>query len=160
MWLALDELDYMAENDFDTISALCLERSDIGMVCSSTPTGARSKFYQICTIPSMGFSQHYHPSTHNPNYTKQMDDEYRAGSSENGYVHEVLAQFGSEETGVFNKNSLDCCIKIDNYSYRELTNYQRDVAIANGSIPDMYIPPKDGRFKSNVFRTVGVKNIY
>ena len=38
---------YMNDSDFDTVTALCAERDDIGMTCSSTPTGARSRFYQI-----------------------------------------------------------------------------------------------------------------
>lgn len=44
----------MNDSDFDTVTALCAERDDIGMTCSSTPTGARSRFYQICTNPRLG----------------------------------------------------------------------------------------------------------
>lgn len=53
-WISLDEMDYMNDSDFDTVTALCAERDDIGMTCSSTPTGARSRFYQICTNPRLG----------------------------------------------------------------------------------------------------------
>ena len=45
---------YMADADFDTISALTAERSDIGMAVSSTPTGHRSRFWQLCTNPKLG----------------------------------------------------------------------------------------------------------
>lgn len=45
---------YMADADFDTISALTAERSDIGMAVSSTPTGHRSRFWQLCTNEKLG----------------------------------------------------------------------------------------------------------
>lgn len=45
---------YLGEGDFDTVYALCMERDTIGLTCSSTPTGKRSKFYEICTNKSLG----------------------------------------------------------------------------------------------------------
>ena len=53
-WISLDEMDYMGEGDFDTVYALCMERDTIGMTCSSTPTGRRSKFYEICVKKELG----------------------------------------------------------------------------------------------------------
>lgn len=53
-FIYLDEMDYMADADFDTISALTAERSDIGMAVSSTPTGHRSRFWQLCTNEKLG----------------------------------------------------------------------------------------------------------
>lgn len=50
------EMDYLGEGDFDTIYALCMERDTIGMTCSSTPTGRRSKFYQICVQKELGLT--------------------------------------------------------------------------------------------------------
>ena len=47
-------MDYLGEGDFDTIYALCMERDTIGMTCSSTPTGRRSKFFDICTKKELG----------------------------------------------------------------------------------------------------------
>lgn len=53
-WISLDEMDYLGEGDFDTVYALCMERDTIGLTCSSTPTGKRSKFFEICTNKSLG----------------------------------------------------------------------------------------------------------
>ena len=53
-WLYLDELDYMASGDYDTIAMIAAEREDIGITASSTPTGKRSTFYDMCTNRSMG----------------------------------------------------------------------------------------------------------
>lgn len=52
--LAVNNNLYMGEGDFDTVYALCMERDTIGMTCSSTPTGRRSKFYEICTRRELG----------------------------------------------------------------------------------------------------------
>lgn len=51
------EMDYLGEGDFDTIYALCMERDTIGMTCSSTPTGRRSKFFDICTKKELGLKK-------------------------------------------------------------------------------------------------------
>lgn len=48
---------YLGEGDFDTIYALCMERDTIGMTCSSTPTGRRSKFFDICTRKELGLKK-------------------------------------------------------------------------------------------------------
>ena len=54
------EMDYLGEGDFDTVYALCMERDTIGLTGSSTPTGKRSKFYEICVNKSLGSKRlHY-----------------------------------------------------------------------------------------------------
>ena len=82
---------------------------------SSTPTGKRSQFWKACTNPKMGYKEHYHPSTHNPNWCDAMEAEFRTQLSEQGYIHEILAEFGEEETGVFNKDKVDKDKTIDDY---------------------------------------------
>lgn len=56
----------MSEYCFEVVAAIAIERPEIGITCSSTPLGKRSHFYRMCTDPKMGYSQHFHPSTHNP----------------------------------------------------------------------------------------------
>lgn len=50
----MDEVDYMSDADFDTVTTIAAERNDIGIFMSSTPTGKRGKFYEACTNPDMG----------------------------------------------------------------------------------------------------------
>lgn len=76
----------MSEADFDSIMMIAGERSDIRIIMSSTPTGRRSKFYYSCTNPKMGFIEHFHPSTHNPNWNLSMEAEFRAMLSEQGLI--------------------------------------------------------------------------
>lgn len=154
--IALDEMDYLGETDFENISMLCSERQDIRMVVSSTPTGRRSDFYNVCTNKALGFAEHHHPSQHNPNYTDEMDAENRATLTELGYIHEVLADFGPQDTGVFNKNKIDIACRTDNYAYEELSiNQLGNLKRRELPMPDMYLPI-GGKFKRNTFRCMGI----
>ena len=155
-WVYLDEVDYMTDNDFDAVTAICAERPDIGITMSSTPTGKRSQFYNACTNKAMGYNQHYHPSMHNPGWGGDMEAEFRAQLSEQGYVHEILAEFGTEETGVFNKEMLDRAMLYECYAYTELSYYQADRITTLGFNPKMYLYPDDKRAHSNEYRTMGV----
>lgn len=76
-------------------------------------------------------SQHYHPSTHNPGWGPQMEAELRAQLTEQGYIHEVLAEFGTQEKGVFPKAKLDEALLFENYAYDKFT-YDQEIAIERG----------------------------
>lgn len=155
-WVFMDEVDYMADSDFDTVTAIAAERSDIGITMSSTPTGKRSHFYAACTKPEMGYTEHYHPSTHNPNWGPRMEAEFRAQLSEQGYIHEVLAEFGVENEGVFNKDKVDLAISKDIYAYNDLDIYQKEKCERNGIEVEMCNYDNVKRAPMNIFRTIGV----
>ena len=155
--IVMDEVDYMGEADFDSVMIIAGERPEIRTVMSSTPTGKRSKFYQACTDPKMGFIEHFHPSTHNPNWNDEMEAEFRATLSEQGYVHEVEAEFGVQNTGVFDKDRVDEAKEFYNYAYAPLDYYQ-EAAIKRGDIeqPEMLIYDKRHPAPYSRFRTIGV----
>lgn len=153
-YIYMDETDYMADSDFDTVTTIAAERNDIGIFMSSTPTGKRSRFYEACVNKKLGFTEHYHPSTHNPNWCDEMEAEFRAQLSEQGYVREILAEFGTQDTGVFNKDKVDQACNEEFYAYDELTVIQKARVERLGIKPNMYIY-KD-RAPVNPFRTMGV----
>lgn len=156
-WIFIDEIDFMSEGCFDVVSSIAIERAEIGITCSSTPLGKRSHFYRMCTEPKMGYSQHYHPSTHNPGWGKQMEAELRAQLTEQGYVHEVLAEFGTQQAGVFPKPKLDLALTFENYSYNKMT-YDQEIAVERGELdfPTLYNYDKFNPAPYNPFRTMGV----
>ena len=49
-----------------------------------------------------------------------MEGEFRAQLTEQAYVHEIEAEFGTQDTGVFPKNKLDLSITYENYAYNDL----------------------------------------
>lgn len=156
-YVFMDEVDYMSEADFDTVTTIAAERDDIGVFMSSTPTGKRSKFYEACTNKAMGYTEHYHPSSHNPNWNIKMEEEFRAQLSEQGYTHEIEAEFGTQDTGVFDKKKLDQSCEEEYYFYEKLSSIQQDKIDRLGVKPNSYVYPPDQRAPMNPFRTMGVK---
>jgi replicative DNA helicase len=155
--IAIDESDYMADADFDAVLAIAAERQGIKIFLSSTPTGARKMFYKCCTDPNMHFKEFYFPSTCNPQWCDAMEAEFRAILSETGYIHEVLAEFGPQDNGVFNKEKVDKALTYDMYTYEPLTYIQKQRVKDNEWVVDTWIPsPHERMFKPNVFRCMGV----
>ena len=147
----------MNDADFDSVMIIAGERNDIRTIMSSTPTGRRAKFYEACVNKDLGFIEHFHPSMHNPNWCEQMEAEFRASLTASGYVHEVEAEFGVQDTGVFNKDDLDRAKTFYNYAYNVLDYYQEN-EIKQGLKPqpemllyDIYNPAPFNRF-----RTMGI----
>lgn len=155
-YIYMDEVDYMSSADFDTVTTIGAERDDIGIFMSSTPTGRRSKFYEACTNKDMGYTEHYHPSLHNPNWGPKMEAEFRAQLSDQGFVHEILAEFGTQDTGVFNKDKVDLATNHELYAYEALDYYQADRIEKLGVTPNYYIYGPNDRAPVNPFRTMGV----
>lgn len=155
-WIYIDEIDFMSEYCFEVVAAVAIERAEIGITCSSTPLGKRSHFYKMCTDPKMGYSQHFHPSTHNPNWNEQMEAELRAQLTAEGYVHEVLAEFGTQEKGVFPKDKLDEAMTFEYYAYNDLSYDQKIKVERENHYPMMYDYSKSNPAPYNPFRTMGV----
>lgn len=159
-WIFLDEVDYMQDADFDAVLTIAGERDDIGITMSSTPTGRRGKFYQACTDEKLGFNEHFHPSRHSPNWNAKLEAEFRALLSPQGYVHEIEAEFGTQEMGVFNKKKVDEATKVRYYTYSKLDCYQQDYADfrkkEEGITVEELFYSLDKPAPYNPFRTVGV----
>lgn len=155
-WIYIDEIDFMTEYCFEVVAAVAIERAEIGITCSSTPLGKRSHFYKMCTDPKMGYSQHFHPSTHNPNWNDAMEAELRAQLTEQGYIHEVLAEFGTQEKGVFPKDKLDAARLVEYYAYNELAYDQKIRCERENNWPVMLEYDKFNPAPYNPFRTIGV----
>lgn len=85
-----------------------------------------------------------------------MEAELRAQLSEQGYIHEVLAEFGVEDAGVFNKDKVDDSMRYEYYAYNALDYYQKQRCEDCGSYPIMYNYAKGKRAHTNPFRTMGV----
>ena len=131
--LKILEIDYLGDKDFEAIYAISLEAPQrIGVMCASTPTGRRGKFYSLCTemktnqeVPLLandktrfdtsyydrstatGWKEFHFPTMVNPEWDDAMEEELRSMYSQAAFEHEVLAEFGTESLGVFNKEFID-----------------------------------------------------
>lgn len=154
--LYLDEMDYMGDSDFDTIATIAAERPDITMFISSTPTGARKKFYECCTNKSLGYKEFHFPSTCNPNWGPTMEAEFREQLSDQGYVHEIEAEFGEEEAGVFDKDKVDAATRVEFYAYNKLDAIQANKCESTQVYPDMLLYDEYNPAPFNLFRCCGI----
>ena len=148
----------MNDSDFDSIMALQGERPGISVFLSSTPTGERKRFYQCCTDPKLGFKEFHYPSMCNPDWSPEMEDEFRAQLSQAGYTHEILAEFGEQETGVFTKEKVDAALTYYDYYYSPLSLSHQRLIASEERTPDNLIVPEDyiGIYKPNIWRTMGI----
>ena len=152
----MDEADYLNDSEIETVVAIALESSDIQIILTSTPTGKRAFFYKACTNPKMGYKEFYTPSTAMPNWGPTMEDEFRAMFSQIGYQHEVLAEFGAEVTGVFNKAKVDAAIEVESYAYIPLTSQQLDYITEKKLKVNVVGPFGPGNPAPKGVRTIGV----
>jgi hypothetical protein len=121
--IIVDEMDLMMPDDLDAITAMLQVTSDdfVGdkcMVVSSTPNGRRDMFYTFCGDESIGgISEHWYPSFINPYFTPADEKEQRKLiRTEAGFIHEIVADWGQQTTGVFKPQLLDF-VAPEAYSY-------------------------------------------
>jgi hypothetical protein len=123
--IIIDEMDLMMPDDLDAITAMLQVTSDefTGdkcMIVSSTPNGRRDMFYAFCGDTAMGgISQRWFPSFINPYFTPADEAEQRRLiRTEAGFIHEIVADWGQQTTGVF-KPALLQYVANEPYSYWE-----------------------------------------
>lgn len=128
-WIMMDEMDYLKEEDINTLMALLMEHNDVEMIVASTPSGRREQFYDFC-MQRMDFKEFYYPSSVNPSWGPKMEAELRAAyRTEIGWQHEILAEFGEAATSVFQFHLLEKAMVP--YKYEDLVR-QNDCVYAMG----------------------------
>lgn len=145
----------MNSGDYGTVSAIANERADIGITLSSTPTGRRDIFYKACVDRSFGYTAWHIPSQRSPLWTEDMEIRAKAEFTQQEYEHEVLAEFGTEELGVFNKDDVDFAQRQLFYTYEPLNKLQ-ERALEGKQQPLFMIYDKKHRAPQSLIRTVGV----
>lgn len=119
--IVLDEVDYMGEDDITNIINIRNEAPErIKIVAASTPSGRRASFYKWCVgSPTNGWKEVYAPSTVNPEILKTNADtgktyleELKEELTEIRYIQEVLAEFGEEAAGVYQKRHVDAAVDL------------------------------------------------
>jgi hypothetical protein len=102
-----DEIDYMADEDIETVMAVLLDQPDTTVWMSSTPTGIRSKFWQMCVDKMKGFKEFHYVSKESPRWKPHIEELMLGMYSQGGYDREFNAEFGQPMQGVFRQKDLD-----------------------------------------------------
>jgi len=102
----MDEVDYIPDSDIESTIAIITDSKDTELWVTSTPSGKRGKFYGFCTDKRQGF-KHFHVSAkESPEWTDKTERLLRAQYSRAAWEHEIEAEFGTVEGGVFPTNKL------------------------------------------------------
>ena len=160
-FIMMDEMDYLKQEDIDTVIALLMEHNDVEMIAASTPSGRREYFYDFCT-QRMDFKEFFYSSLSNPSWGPKMEAELRASyRTEIGWQHEILAEFGEAATSVFQFGLLETAMV--SYKYEDMV-YNRDYIYSMGidwndaengtKIRIVEYSPGDGRIRCVASATV------
>jgi len=121
----LDEIDHgLDEIIDDVIFPIFLGNKRSTILAASTPSGARKTFWRWandCKQPPqlrIGVREFYHPWTHSPDWTPEIDRLARVQSTADKYLREYMAEFGDALEGVFRHTDLDAALKP--YKYNQL----------------------------------------
>ncbi len=121
--LVLDEMDYMGPEDLDALIAMMQDTNEDkttekGIIASSTPTGLRNRFWEYNTDRKYGYKAYWFPSYVNPNWTLAMEEEMRVEyKSEHAWRHEIEADWGESEQGVYPRRSIDLSVVSPGWDY-------------------------------------------
>lgn len=112
-FLLLDEADFLADADINTIVSIVAEDAQrIKIIACSTPSGRRSHFYRWCTDKTMGWKHYHHPSSVIPSWCAETEMFFRTTLSELAYIQEIEAEFGEAQAGVFQVKYIDKAIEL------------------------------------------------
>lgn len=129
----LDEQDYLNEKDYKAIDPLIVRHEPVSEFHgSSTPTGDRSRFWQMCT-QSPTYREFYFPISVHPRWNEELEVMYRAqAKTEDVYRHEYLAEFSDPASGVFKSVHIDAAKTIyTNSNMPSLSGYDCERYQAN-----------------------------
>lgn len=111
--LILDEADRLSAGDIDSALAVITNFPEATVWMSSTPTGKRERFYK-CAHSKL-YKEFHYSAKMNPVYSEALERLFRDTYTEAGYIHEVEADWGEQEEGVFQNRYID--LAQDNYTY-------------------------------------------
>jgi len=114
--LIFDEADLLCASDIDAALSIVTNQPNATIWMSSTPTGKREKFFHNCF--SKAYKEFHYPSQANPMWNSELEATFKEGLTALGYKHEILADFGEQEEGVF-QNSYVQAAK-GKFGYRSL----------------------------------------
>jgi hypothetical protein len=114
-WIVLDEADYLVTQDLSAMTAILTEHSGTRLFAASTPSGAQETFWRWDNDPS--FRSFHYPSMCRPVWTPKMEIEQKKENPGVKYVHEILAEYGTANSGVFQKDDIDIAISKGDHQY-------------------------------------------
>lgn len=98
--LVLDEASFLTTEDTDSVVALINEHPNVELWVSSTPAGPKDYFYDRVNDPTF-VSFHFPTDKYHPEWSHQMEQDFKRQLTISGFKHEVLAEFSDDGETVF-----------------------------------------------------------
>ena len=112
----IDEFDYIPDEDINAVVAILASHPDCEMWATSTPTGEHKKFFAYCTDKRYGYKEFWVIGQESPSWNAETEKMLRAqygaiSGTSPAWEHEVLAEFGEQEAGIFKNSALDASLQ-------------------------------------------------
>jgi len=114
--LVFDEADYLASKDMDAAWSIITNYPQASIWMSSTPSGKREKFFNTCS--SKVWKEFHFPSQVNPMWGEDQEAFFQENMTSIAYKHEVMAEFGEQEEGVFQNSYVQTAMQ--DYRYQDM----------------------------------------
>lgn len=116
--IIIDEMDYIADEDLDAVTAILASHKNCQLWVASTPSGEHGKFFGYSVDKNHGFKEFWVLAHESPNYDEKTDAWFKRDYTLDKYQHEILADFGEQTQGVFLNSLVDAAIQ--DYSLKEM----------------------------------------
>lgn len=114
--LYIDETDFIPKGDFKPIYAIIVDNPNTELWMTSTPSGKREHFWRACNEKNLGYKEFYYPGMVSPVWTKEVEEYLKLQLTRQEYQHEILAEWGEVNQGVYPKEAIDHAIQLYTYS--------------------------------------------
>lgn len=105
--IVVDEADFLSQEAFDSLMAILMDKPNTEIICTSTPMG-ENIMYKLSQ--SKDYKEFHFPSFVLPHYSDDMDSEFRERFSTLGFVQEIIAEFGIDDSAVFQSDFVNNAI--------------------------------------------------
>lgn len=113
-YIIIDEIDYIPDEDLVAITAILASHNDCKIAVCCTPTGEHSRFFSYCIDKDQKFKEFHIIAQESPEWNKTVEEFFLkdyGGKDTPAWEHEIHAEFGRQEYGVFNNARIDASLQ-------------------------------------------------
>ena len=113
-YIIIDEIDYIPDEDLVAITAILASHNDCKIAVCCTPTGEHARFFSYCVDKDQKFKEFHIIAQESPEWSATVEEFFLrdyGGKNTPAWDHEILAEFGKQEHGVFSNEKINSCLQ-------------------------------------------------
>lgn len=113
-YIIIDEIDYIPDEDLVAITAILASHNDCKIAVCCTPTGEHARFFSYCVDKDQKFKEFHIIAQESPEWSTTVEEFFLrdyGGKNTPAWDHEILAEFGKQEHGVFSNEKINSCLQ-------------------------------------------------